>query len=49
MRPQTRNPNREDEPKAKEAAWKTRMQGAREALQRSEMFAQALQSRINGL
>ena len=26
-----------------------RMQGARDALQRSEMFAQALQSRINGL
>jgi hypothetical protein len=39
----------EDDPKAKEASWRMRMQGARDALQRSEVFAQALQSRINGL
>lgn len=35
--------------KAEEAAWRSRMQGARDALQRSQMFAEALQSRINGL
>jgi hypothetical protein len=39
----------EDEPKAKEAAWRARMQGARDLLQRSQSFAEALQSRINGL
>ena len=39
----------EDDPKAKEAAWRKRMQGARDALQRAEVFAEALQSRINGL
>lgn len=38
-----------DEPKATEATWKARMQGARESLQRSQSFAEALQSRINGL
>ena len=38
-----------DEPKATEATWKARMQGARELLQRSQSFAEALQSRINGL
>lgn len=39
----------EDDPKAKEAAWRKRIQGARDALQRAEVFAEALQSRINGL
>jgi len=39
----------EDDPKAKEAAWRKRMQGARDALRRAEVFAEALQSRINGL
>ena len=38
-----------DEPKATEASWKARIQGARESLQRSQAFAEALQSRINGL
>lgn len=35
--------------KAQEAAWRQRIQGARAALQRSQMFADALQSQINGL
>ena len=35
--------------KAQEAAWRSRIQGARDSLQRSQMFAEALQSRINGL
>ena len=39
----------EDDPKGKEDAWRKRMQGARDALQRAEVFAEALQSRINGL
>lgn len=38
-----------DEPKATEVTWKARIQGARESLQRSQSFAEALQSRINGL
>jgi len=38
----------EDDRKTQEA-WRTRMQGARDALQRNQMFAEALQSRINGL
>src|SRR4029079_11614584 len=42
-------PKPEDDRKAQEAQWRTRMQGARDALQRSHMFAEALQSRINGL
>jgi hypothetical protein len=42
-------PKPEDDRKAQEAQWRTRMQGARDALQRSQMFAEALQSRINGL
>jgi hypothetical protein len=32
-----------------EAQWRARMTGARDTLRRSEMFAEALQSRINGL
>jgi hypothetical protein len=32
-----------------EKAWRARMQGERDALQRAEMFAEALQSRINAL
>ena len=39
----------EDDPKAQEASWRMRMQSARDALQRSQVFAEALQSRINGL
>ena len=39
----------EGDRKAQEASWRARMQGARDALQRSQMFAEALQSRINGL
>jgi hypothetical protein len=39
----------EGDPKAKEDAWRKRMQGARDGLQRAEVFAEALQSRINGL
>jgi hypothetical protein len=35
--------------KATEATWRARMQGARDSLQRSQAFAEALQSRINGL
>ena len=35
--------------KAEEAAWRQRIQGARDSLQRSQMFAEALPSRINGL
>jgi hypothetical protein len=44
-----KKPKPEDDPKAKEAAWRKRMQGARDALRRAEVFAEALQSRINGL
>ena len=44
-----KKPKPEDDPKAKEAAWRMRMQGARDALQRAQVFAEALQSRINGL
>ena len=39
----------EDDPKAQEAAWRKRMQSARDGLKRAEVFAEALQSRINGL
>jgi hypothetical protein len=42
-------PKSSQDPKAGEAAWRARMQNARETLQRSQMFAEALQSRINGL
>jgi len=44
-----KKPKPEDDPKAKEAAWRKRLQGARDALRRAEVFAEALQSRINGL
>lgn len=37
------------DPKKDQAFWKQRMQGARDSLQRSETFAEALQSRINAL
>lgn len=37
------------DPKKDEAFWKQRLQGARDSLQRSETFAEALQSRINAL
>jgi hypothetical protein len=35
--------------KTQEAAWRQRIAAARDSLQRSQMFAEALQSRINGL
>ena len=41
-------PKPESGPKT-EQAWRERMQAARDALQRSQMFAEALQSQINGL
>jgi hypothetical protein len=44
-----KKPKPDDDPKAKEAAWRKRMEGARNALQRAEVFAEALQSRVNGL
>ena len=44
-----KKPKPEDDPKATEANWRKRIQGARDALQRAEVFAEALQSRINGL
>lgn len=42
-------PKPEVDRKAQETAWRQRIQGARDALQRSQMFADALQSQINGL
>jgi hypothetical protein len=44
----TEKPKVEDR-KAQELAWRQRIQAARDALQRSQIFAEALQSRINGL
>ena len=37
------------DPKKEEAAWRQRIQAERDALQRSQIFAEALQSRINAL
>jgi hypothetical protein len=45
----TEKPKPEVDRKAQELAWRQRIQVARDALQRSQMFAEALQSRINGL
>ena len=45
----TEKPKPEENRKAQETAWRQKMQGARDSLQRSQMFAEALQSRINGL
>jgi hypothetical protein len=45
----TQKPAPEEDRKVQEAAWRQRIQGARDSLQRSQMFAEALQSRINGL
>ena len=45
----TEKPKPEVDRKAQELAWRQRIQGARDSLQRSQMFAEALQSRINGL
>ncbi len=42
-------PKPEEDRKAQEAAWRQRIGAARDALQRSQTFAEALQSRINGL
>jgi gas vesicle protein len=47
--PADKTPKPADDPKAQEASWRLRMQGARDALQRSQVFAEALQSRLNGL
>jgi hypothetical protein len=44
----TEKPKPEVDRKAQELAWRQRIQGARDSLQRSQMFAEALQSRING-
>ena len=44
-----KKPKPEEDRKAQEASWRMKMQGARDALQRSQVFAEALQSRINGL
>ena len=45
----TEKPKPEVDRKAQELAWRQRIQSARDSLQRSQMFAEALQSRINGL
>src|SRR5687768_6981297 len=42
-------PKPEVDRKAQETAWRQRITSARDLLQRSQMFAEALQSRINGL
>src|SRR5688500_19221604 len=42
-------PKPEEDRKAQETAWRQRITAARDSLQRSQMFAEALQSRINGL
>ena len=42
-------PKPEVDRKAQETAWRNRIQGARDSLQRSQMFAEALQSQINAL
>ncbi len=42
-------PKPEVDRKAQELAWRQRIQAARDSLQRSQTFAEALQSRINGL
>lgn len=45
----TEKPKPEVDRKAQELAWRQRIQAARDSLQRSQTFAEALQSRINGL
>jgi hypothetical protein len=40
---------KKDEPRRDETYWRKRMEGARLALSRAQIFAEALQSRINGL
>jgi len=51
--PKDGDPAKADKDKAdappNEAAWRAKMTTARDALRRNEMFAEALQSRINGL
>lgn len=42
-------PDAKDDPSQQEAAWKARMSALREELRRGEMFAEALQTRINSL
>jgi hypothetical protein len=48
-RPAGEQPAEEKTPASQEAAWKKRMSDAREELRRAEMFAQALQTRVNSL
>ena len=49
--PKTQKPAEQvkEDPAQQEAAWKARMAGLREELRRGEMFAEALQTRINSL
>lgn len=49
--PKTQKPDEgvKEDPAQQEAAWKARMSGLREELRRGEMFAEALQTRINSL
>jgi chromosome segregation ATPase len=49
--PKTQKPDEgvKEDPAQQEAAWKARMSGLREELRRAEMFAEALQTRINSL
>ena len=48
-KPETEKPDTPGEPPKDEAWWKARMTQEREALRRNEMFAEALQTRINSL
>ncbi len=47
--PDEKAPEAKPPEQSQEAMWRTRMTQAREAQRRAEMFAEALQSRINGL
>jgi hypothetical protein len=47
--PDEKPPEAKPPDQKEETAWRTRMTQAREAQRRAEMFAEALQSRINGL
>lgn len=48
-KPQKPDDTAKEDPAQQEAAWKARMAGLREELRRGEMFAEALQTRINAL
>lgn len=49
VQPEEAKPAAEDDPPQDEKTWRSRIQAERDALQRAEMFAEALQSRINAL